>query len=223
MNSNPEIDIFDDRYNHIGIAGKKEAHEKGLWHRTFSCLVINPSKAVVHLQKKHANQYSFDRPDYVEVVTAGGHYEAGESIEDGIRELHEELNLKKVTYSDLYPLGIRQTSVTIAPQYIEREFQHLHLLPLDISLIDYSLGNAEVSGLVEIAIEDGITLASGKAAEIHATYLHWPTGTFSAEISPGTLRATDLIPGYLATDQLYLRMFIAAQRFVAGQCEYLLW
>ncbi len=92
MSNNPKVDIFDDRYNPIGIASKKEAHEKGLWHRTFSCLVVNPRRAVVHLQKKHSNQYSFDRPDYVEVVTAGGHYEAGESIEDGIRELHEELN-----------------------------------------------------------------------------------------------------------------------------------
>jgi isopentenyldiphosphate isomerase len=223
MSNNPNVDIFDDRYNYIGIASKKNAHEKGLWHRTFSCLVVDPQRGVVHLQKKHFNQYSFDRPDYVEAVTAGGHYEAGESIEDGIRELHEELNLKNITYSDLYSLGIRQTSVTITPQYIEREFQHLHLLPLKISLHEYTLGNTEVSGLVEITIEDGILLVTAKVAEIPANFLHWPEGATVADIFSGTLRKTDLIPGYLATDRLYLRMFIAAQRIVAGQCEYLLW
>ncbi len=54
-------------------------------------------------------------------------------IPDGVREVHEELGLP-VAYGDLHPIGLRQTAVTLAPDYIEREFQHWHLLPLDLDL-----------------------------------------------------------------------------------------
>jgi hypothetical protein len=30
------IDIFTDRYEHIGTEEKAAAHQHGLWHRTFS-------------------------------------------------------------------------------------------------------------------------------------------------------------------------------------------
>jgi isopentenyldiphosphate isomerase len=122
------IDIFNDRYEHVGIEEKKTAHAEGLWHRTFSCLVINPVAGTVLLQKKTPGRFAFDRPDYAD-FTVGGHYHAGEDIPDGVREAREELGLKSLTYSDFVGLGIRQTAVTLAPGWIEREFQHWHLLP----------------------------------------------------------------------------------------------
>lgn len=41
----PLIDLFDDRYEHIGTEDKEEAHRRGLWHRTFSALALNPTPA----------------------------------------------------------------------------------------------------------------------------------------------------------------------------------
>ncbi|MGH3717489.1 MAG: hypothetical protein ACRDRI_01365 [Pseudonocardiaceae bacterium] len=38
------IDIFDDRYQHIGVRDKTTARPGTLWHRTFSCLVVNPTQ-----------------------------------------------------------------------------------------------------------------------------------------------------------------------------------
>src|SRR5690606_34977231 len=117
-----EIDIFNDRYEHTGTMDKKAAHAQGQWHRTFSALAFNPTTRRVVLQKKTPDRYVFDRPDYAD-ITVGGHYLAGETIPQGIREVHEELGLP-VTYTDLHPIGIRQTAVTLAPDYLEREFQH---------------------------------------------------------------------------------------------------
>ncbi|WP_432855295.1 hypothetical protein ACQPXB_22030 [Amycolatopsis sp. CA-161197] len=48
------------------------------------------------LQKKAPRWYSFDRPDYAD-ITVGGHYQAGETIPDGVREVHEELGLPSLT------------------------------------------------------------------------------------------------------------------------------
>lgn len=154
------IDIFSDRYEHVGTAEKKDAHAQGRWHRTFSALLVNPVARTVTLQKKAPGRAGFDRPDYAD-FTVGGHYHAGEAIPNGVREAREELGLHDLDYPDFFPLGIRQTAVTLAPDRIEREFQHWHLLPLTSPLDDIPLDDAEVSGLVEIGLDDAIALAAG--------------------------------------------------------------
>ncbi|MGH3620442.1 MAG: NUDIX hydrolase, partial [Sciscionella sp.] len=207
------IDIFNDRYEPVGTEDKKTAHAKGLWHRTFSALAINPPSRRVILQKKAPGRYTFDLPDYAD-ITVGGHYQAGETIPDGVREVHEELGLPLVS-GDLHPIGLRQTAVTLAPDYIEREFQHWHLLPLDVALEAIPLADAEVSGLVDIDLDDALALADGDTDTISARYAtRTDTGL---EYSEATLARADLVPNYLTLDQLYLRLFVAARRFCAGE------
>lgn len=43
------IDIFTDRYQHVGIEDKTEVHRRGLWHRTFSALALDPGQRRVLL------------------------------------------------------------------------------------------------------------------------------------------------------------------------------
>ena len=214
------IDIFSDRYEHAGTADKKDAHAQGLWHRTFSALLINPATRTVTLQKKAPGRAGFDRPDYAD-FTVGGHYHAGEAIPDGVREACEELGLHDLDYADFFPLGIRQTAVTLAPDRIEREFQHWHLLPYHSLLDSIPLDDAEVSGLVEISLDDAIALAAGERQQAEALYL--TRDDHARKVTPGVLTTADLIPGYLATDRLYLRLFIAARRYLSGDREYLSW
>ena len=213
------IDVFNDRYEPTGTEDKKVAHARGLWHRTFSALAISPEAGRVLLQKKAPGRYSFDRPDYAD-ITVGGHYEAGEDIPDGIREIHEELGIP-VSYADLHPIGLRQTAVTLAPDYIEREFQHWHLLPLDRGLEDIPLADAEVTGLAELNIGDAILLAAGDTDAVPARYATRSGG--GLEYTEASLCRADLIPNYLSLDQLYLRLFVAASRYCAGERRHLFW
>lgn len=213
------IDIFNDRYEHIGTEDKKEAHRQGLWHRTFSALAVNPSTRRVVLQKKAPGRYSFDRPDHAD-ITVGGHYHAGESIEDGIREVHEELGLP-VAYSDLHPFGVRQTAVTLAEDYIEREFQHWHLLPLEVDLEAIPLADAEVSGLVDIDLNQAVDLAEATVDSVAARFATRSDSALS--YSEGALTRDELIPNYLRIDQLYLRLFVAAVRYCSGARRHLYW
>lgn len=202
------IDIFDDRYQHVGTESKKEAHRHGSWHRTFSALVINPGRRRVLLQKKSPGRYSFDRPDYADIMV-GGHYHAGEDIPDGIRKVHEELGLS-VSYSDLWPIGLWQASVTLAPDYIEREFQHWHLLPLDVGLESIPLSDSEVSGLVDIDLDHAITLTTGDTESVPARFA--TRVEQELRYTEGVLSYSELVPNYLSLDQLYLRLFIAARQ-----------
>lgn len=214
-----EIDIFNDRYEHIGTMDKKAAHAEGQWHRTFSALAFNPTTGRVILQKKTPDRYVFDRPDYAD-ITVGGHYHAGETIPQGIREVHEELGLP-VTYTDLHPIGIRQTAVTLAPDYLEREFQHWHLLPFDLDLDQIPLADAELSGLVDLDLDDAIAVAEDTTDHAPARYAtRTETGMTYTD---GTLTRDDLVPNYLKGDQLYLRLFVTARRYAAGERRHLFW
>ena len=98
-----QIDIYNDKYEWVGTASKKEAHQKGLWHRVFTALLVNPRRKTVLLQKKVPDRYSFNRPDYID-VSVGGHYLAGETIEEGIkREIREETQLEIDLATPLLP------------------------------------------------------------------------------------------------------------------------
>ncbi|WP_433225332.1 NUDIX hydrolase [Microtetraspora malaysiensis] len=213
------IDIYDDRNKHLSVEDKKVAHERGLWHRTFLCLALNPRTRTVLLQKKAPGRVHFARPDYAD-FTVGGHYETGERIEDGVREIAEELGLN-ISYTELQPLGIRQTVVSLAPGWIEREFQYWHLLPLDASLEEVPLDGAEVSGLVQVDLQDAITLAAGDRDVVPARYM--VRSGDGREFLDGELGRDDLIPGYLDVDRLYLRLFIAADRYLQGARKHLFW
>ncbi|WP_067140442.1 AAA family ATPase [Microtetraspora malaysiensis] len=144
------------------------------------------------------------------------------SVPDGVREVREELGLD-IAYWELQPLGIRQTAVTLDPGWVEREFQYWHLLPLDASLEEIPLDDSEVSGLVQIDLSDAIALAGGDRVKVAARYLLRTEE--GREYVDGTLSRDKLIPGYLDTDgdQLYLRLFIAAHRYLGGERTHLFW
>lgn len=204
-----KIDIFNDKYELIGKASKREAHQKGLWHRVFTCILVNPKKKTILLQKKVLGRYSFDRPDYID-VSVGGHYIAGESIEEGVRELEEEVGVK-MKFKDLISLGIRQTAETVTDNYIANEFQHIFICPIEQNLEDYKLGKVEVNGLVEMNIQDAIDLLLGKKKQIKGRGLFVNDG--KRNICELDITKKDFVPSYLKRDQFFLRLFIAAKRY----------
>lgn len=117
---------------------------------------------------------------------------------------------------------MRSTRNSACPSdYIEREFQHWHLLPLDLDLDAIPLADAEVSGLVDVDLDDALVLADGDTDTIAARYAtRTETGL---EYSEATLSRADLVPNYLKLDQLYLRLFVAARRFCAGERTHVFW
>ncbi len=217
------IDIYDDQYNYIGTEDNKKAHRLGLWHSVFTCQFFNGERNTVFFQKKYPGRYSFERPNYVD-ITVGGHYKAGEKICDGIRELYEEtsLNENEVCFSDLIPLGIRQTAATIAPEYIANEFQHLFLYDFRGDLKDLVCENEETSGFVEVNVADVIDLLIENKEEIESKEAYYVEGNILVKNTTMTIK--DFIPSYLKIDKFALRMMIAVER-AQNECnkEMLFW
>lgn len=205
-----KIDIFNDKYEFIGTASKKEAHQKGLWHRVFTCILVNPKHKTILLQKKAPGRYAFNRPDYLD-VSVGGHYKSGESIRHGIRELKEETGIK-TKFKDLIPLGVRQTAETISKNYIANEFQHVFIYSTMQKLEDYKLDNTEVNGLVEINIQDGIDLLLKRTNKIKGRGLFIKNE--KRKIYDVNITRRDFVPSYLKKDRFVLRLFVAAKRYI---------
>lgn len=206
-----KVDIFDDNYNYIGVEDKQVVHQNGIWHRVFTCQIFNSRDKCVYFQKKAPNRYSFSRPDYID-ISVGGHYKAGENIEDGIREIYEETGLTNIRFQDLIPIGIRQTASTIAENYIANEFQHVYLLDYKGAFSSLLKENEETSGFVKLDIDDVFNLLIHQEATIRGEFAFLRDN--SAIVEDIDITLNDFVPSYLRIDQFMLRLIVAIQRYM---------
>ncbi|MCR6488350.1 NUDIX domain-containing protein [Amycolatopsis sp. OK19-0408] len=216
-----QIDIVTDLNQPTGTtADKREAHRQGLWHRTFSALALALPRRSVLLQIKSPNRIPGGPPAQpIADFTVGGHYRAGEPT-TSVREVDEEFG-RKIAYTDLHPIGIRQTVATLSDTYIEREFQYWHLLPIEDDLAAIRIEDDEVVGLVEVGIDEAIRLADGSDTSVPALWGH--RAADGLLVTEGTLDTANLVRNFLGTDQIYLRLFLAAHRYHAGERTHLFW
>ena len=196
------LDIFDENHNHLGTCEKKEVHARGLWHQVFSCLFMNSKKNTVYLQYKnngHNDLSSFNKLD----ISVGGHLSAGETIEDGIREIEEESSLK-VKYQDLIPVGMRLIDKFINENYIIREFSYLHIYDREFNLEELKSQDDEVLYFVELKIDELIS------------YLKKEIDTIGGQTPEGykEFAKDDFIQAYINDDQFYLKYLLLAKKVI---------
>ncbi len=134
------LDIYTDKFKHIGTCEKKECHKRGYWHKVITVLAINPEERKVYFQRKRPADGLITDSNALLDFTVGGHIQAGETEELSVREIKEEL-LEDVTLDELVYLGLRQTAATVTETYIANEFQYIYLFPTK-----KKLENFEVNG-----------------------------------------------------------------------------
>ena len=206
------IDIFDGNHRHIGEFERVSAHQQGLWHHTFHCWIVGESDGVpfVVLQLRSPTKKNY--PDMLD-ITAAGHLEAGESPEDGIREIEEELGVS-VDPANLISLGIKHDVMDEPSGVRNREFAHVFLLRDDRPIGQYRLGEDEVSGLVRMKVEDGLELFAGRIAAADCDAIRISNGKI--ENSVRRVAIGDLIP---RVDPYYRKIFILADLHSKGYRE----
>lgn len=190
----------------VGVRPRSEVHAEGLWHQTFHCLVVrSTAPATIVLQRRHLQARAF--PGKLD-LSATGHLQAGETPLDGIRELHEELGIEAST-DDLIPLGVRLL-VDDSGEGHNRERTHAFLLVDDRPLEAFRPDPAEVTGLVELAVDDLLNLlaAPGRAT---APALEWMPGTAPADV---IITAEDLVK---PVDGYWTVLAVMAKRWVYGE------
>lgn len=161
------LDIYDERMNRIGTAARSEAHAQGLWHQTFQCWVLTSEGGVPALlfQQRHPDKDTF--PGLLDISSAG-HLLAGETPENGVRELEEELGLQ-VSFEELIPCGVFPEEDMIAADCIDREFCHVYLYRCNQPVLDYRVQPDEVTGLFRATVDDVKALISGAVSHIPMT------------------------------------------------------
>lgn len=205
-----KIDVFDENLNKIGVMGRNEAHESGVWHKTFHCWVISGvNHGNVLFQKRGRHKKLF--PNYLD-ITAAGHYITGEKPKDGIREILEELGIE-VSFSELIPLGIKVDLAKVG-KITNREFCDVFLLKKDMRPRDYSPDPEEVEGLVEMSIPDGLALFMGETNEVNVEGIEWDTDTKKWNDIKMDIKIDNIIP---RIDPYYLKVFIMARNLLRGE------
>ena len=162
------IDIYDSNENHLGYCEKEKAHNQGLWHKVFGCIIINSNKRKVYFQIKNPKYNNINKTEKLE-ITVGGHLTCGETLKNGVREIKEETGLN-VSYEDLIFLKKRKINKKINDNYFIKEFQYFYLLDLkNLTLRDFkNFDLNEVIGFVEVNLNDVLKLFNNKKKVIKA-------------------------------------------------------
>ncbi|MEO4055183.1 NUDIX domain-containing protein [Solibacillus sp. CAU 1738] len=163
----PEIlKIFDENYKQIGTKSRDEVHKQGYWHEVFHCWVLQKKEDewLIYFQLRSKNKK--DYPNQFD-ITAAGHLLATESVEDGVRELQEEIGLT-VAFNDLTSLGVIQ--YVIDNKYIkDYEFANVFIYELQGSIEDFQLQIEELDGMFYGKLADFMELAKGLRENIQIT------------------------------------------------------
>ncbi len=155
------LKIFDEQGAQIGTATRKDAHEKGLWHETFHVYVINGND--IYLQKRSSVKKDF--PQLFD-ITAAGHLLAQETVQDGVREIEEEIGIT-VKFEELAYLGKIQ-NIIHTDKMIDKEFSHVFLYECEKAMESFILQPEEVGGMARVSIDDFIRFYSGKCNQLAA-------------------------------------------------------
>lgn len=204
------LDIFNDKFELIGQAPRDDVHREGYWHQTFHCWILtkHDNNNYVLVQKRAAQKRT--APNKLD-ISAAGHLLAGETKENGIREVQEELGIS-TSISKMTDLGIRISSSGVPGIKCNREFCHVMLLEDNTPLIDHTLQESEVASLIEIKVEDGLRLLSGEISEITVNELL--IVNTEKIIQQTTIKKDDFI---FRIDPYYLKIFIMADRYFKGE------
>ncbi len=207
------LDVFDELYNPLDppTASIDEVHKKGLWHQTFACWVVNPHKNTILLQlrgpRNRIDPGSFD-------ASASGHLASGEQPEDGFRELHEELGITVLNTDRAY-LG-KFRNIATRGNYINREFCHVFLAKSLVTPDALTLQDGEVSGVLDVGIDDAIDLFSGKTQSLKAIGIAWDGEAYRPSERQVSLPLMCNWHERCEVSKYYLKVMQAAKAFLQG-------
>ena len=131
---------------------RREVHRDGDWHRSFHLWIVKDNEYVLLQRRAKTKDLEPDKAD----VTVGGHYRAGETLIDVVREVEEEVGLF-VRSEALHHLAT-QKAERVYVNAVDREFQEVYVLKNDQPLDHYYLDCAEVSVLYELHIDKALAL-----------------------------------------------------------------
>jgi len=206
------LDIYNGKGQYVGKKEREFVHKDGDWHKTFHCWIISKDENgndCVILQKRSENKKAW--AGFVD-ISAAGHLESGETMEDGLRELEEELGVK-VEFNKLIDTGIRVCVEEFKEGTINHEFQNVFFLIDNRDIEDYKLQGEELSGILCVKIDDLLSLFSNEINEIISMGLVIDSSGNKVENSYQITREK-FIP---TLDNYYYKVMILAKRILRNE------
>lgn len=147
------LDVLDEHGVPTGERKERsEVHRDGDWHRSLHLWIMNADNELL-FQRRSADKVI--EPGKID-VSVGGHFGAGEELEDVLREVDEELGFL-VEANELTKLTSRKTE-RFYDHATDREFQDVYVLRRDAPLDSHQLNCSEVSVLYELPVAGAIKL-----------------------------------------------------------------
>ena len=127
-------------------------HRDGDLHRTLHIWLLKDGRNVLLQRRALGKDLEPGRLD----VAVGGHFSAGETLPDVLRETREELGFEVLLHELVY-LGTTRAR-RYYPDIIDYELQETYLLVRDAPLASYRLNPNEVEVLYELPLTGAIAL-----------------------------------------------------------------
>lgn len=160
-----KLAVLNESGDRVGVKSRSEVHAKGYWHETFHCWFAryddDSKETFIYFQLR--SDIKKDFPGLLD-ITAAGHILSDEKIEDGVREVHEELGIK-VKFEELEDLGVVKGEL-IQENMIDREHTNVFLYTKPVSYEEFQLQTEEVSGIFSSSLSDFKSLIQHDKVEI---------------------------------------------------------
>ena len=205
---NEGFDVVTAEGQPIGVVKPRAAvHRDGDWHRAVHVWMagVDEQDAFLTFQRRSPAKDTWGgKLD----ATVGGHFRAGETLDETLREVEEEIGVR-VEQAALQPLGVR-VCVTESETTRDRELQFVFLWLNDRPLLDFAPNRDELASLIRIRITDLFDLYEGRAEIIEGVVRRPDAVALNVE----KVGLADFIPNI---DRYFYRMAIAAERALRGE------
>jgi isopentenyldiphosphate isomerase len=190
------------------VKARARIHRDGDWHRAIHVWVAGRDEEdAPFLMVQRRSPHKDTWPNHYD-ATVGGHYRAGETLPQTLREIEEEIGIT-ADLSHLRALGVRLCSNEAEPGVIDREVQDVFLMRDDRPLEEFRPNPAELAALVRFPLQTLLPFLAGETDEVRGLSL--VPGTRRAESLLAT--SDDFIP---TVDCYFLRIAIAAHNVLRG-------
>jgi isopentenyldiphosphate isomerase len=171
------------------VKRRADVHRDGDWHRSFHCWVTcrapGDGAPMLILQRRGLTKDTW--PGRLD-ASVGGHFRAGETLADVVREVEEEIG-RAVRLEDLLPLGHRVAVGEAADGTRDRELQDVFLWRTTLPLDAFRPQPVEVAALAAAPVPDLLRLFAGETERISVLILD-----DGGRVREGEIGREDFIP-----------------------------
>ena len=143
--------VFNENHQKIGESPRSSVHQIGAWHETFHCWFARIVEGELFLYFQQRSIMKKDFPCLFD-ITAAGHLLANETVNDGIREVKEELGVE-LNINELKPIGILKDAI-LHGTMIDNEFAYTYVYQIEDGNVHFTLQDEEVSGVFSARVSE---------------------------------------------------------------------